>query len=42
MIQTIPDGRLALVENAGHSVPLDAPDAFLAATRGFLKGSADA
>ena len=24
--------------NSGHSVPLDAPDAFLAAARGFLKG----
>jgi pimeloyl-ACP methyl ester carboxylesterase len=38
MIQTIPDARLATVANSGHSVPLDAPDGFLAAARTFLKG----
>ena len=38
MIETIPDARLAIVRNAGHSVPLDAPDPFLAAAREFLKG----
>lgn len=38
MIETIPDARLALVKGSGHSVPLDAPDGFLAAARGFLKG----
>jgi pimeloyl-ACP methyl ester carboxylesterase len=38
MVETIPDVRLVLVENSGHSVPLDAPDGFLAAARTFLKG----
>ena len=38
MVQTIPDARIAVVANAGHGVPLDAPDEFLAATREFLKG----
>jgi pimeloyl-ACP methyl ester carboxylesterase len=38
MIGTIPDARLALVADSGHSVPLDAPDGFLAAAREFLKG----
>jgi len=38
MIETIPDARLVTVENSGHSVPLDAPDGFLEAARGFLKG----
>ena len=38
MIETIPDARLALVKDSGHSVPLDAPDGFLAAAREFLKG----
>jgi pimeloyl-ACP methyl ester carboxylesterase len=38
MLATIPDVRFALVEDSGHSVPLDAPDGFLAAARGFLKG----
>jgi pimeloyl-ACP methyl ester carboxylesterase len=38
MIQTIPDARFALVENSGHAIPLDAPDGFLAAARGFLAG----
>jgi len=37
-VQTIPDARIAVVANAGHGVPLDAPDEFLAATREFLKG----
>ncbi len=38
MLQTIPDARLATVANAGHGVPYDAPDGFLAAAREFLKG----
>jgi esterase len=38
MIETIPGSVFAEVENSGHSVPLDAPDGFLAAARGFLKG----
>jgi pimeloyl-ACP methyl ester carboxylesterase len=38
MIETIPDARLARVENSGHAIPLDAPDGFLAAAREFLKG----
>jgi len=38
MIETIPGARLALVENSGHAIPLDAPDGFLAAAREFLKG----
>jgi len=38
MLATIPDVRFALVKDSGHSVPLDAPDGFLAASRGFLKG----
>ncbi len=38
MIETIPNAQFALVEESGHAVPLDAPDAFLAATREFLRG----
>jgi pimeloyl-ACP methyl ester carboxylesterase len=38
MIDTIPDARLVTVERSGHSVPLDSPDGFLAAARGFLRG----
>ena len=38
MIETIPGAKFAEVEGAGHSVPLDAPDAFLAAAREFLRG----
>jgi pimeloyl-ACP methyl ester carboxylesterase len=38
MIETIPDARLVLVRNSGHSVPLDAPDGFLNAARTFLTG----
>ena len=38
MVRTIPDARVAVVANAGHGVPLDAPEEFLAATREFLKG----
>jgi pimeloyl-ACP methyl ester carboxylesterase len=36
MIETIPGARLATVEGAGHSIPLDKPDGFLAAARDFL------
>jgi len=38
MLQTIPDARLVTVAAAGHGVPYDAPEGFLAAVRGFLKG----
>jgi esterase len=38
MLEVIPDARLTLVENSGHSVPLDAPEGFEAAARAFLKG----
>jgi len=39
MIETIPNLRFDVVKNSGHSVPLDAPDGFLAAAREFLTGS---
>jgi esterase len=38
MLEVIPDARLTLVENSGHSVPLDAPEGFQAAARAFLDG----
>jgi pimeloyl-ACP methyl ester carboxylesterase len=38
MVRTIPDCRFAEVAGSGHSVPLDAPDGFLAAARDFLTG----
>jgi pimeloyl-ACP methyl ester carboxylesterase len=38
MVRTIPDALLATVANAGHGVPYDAPEGFLAAVREFLKG----
>jgi pimeloyl-ACP methyl ester carboxylesterase len=38
MLEVMPDARLTQVDNSGHSVPLDAPEAFLAAARAFLKG----
>ncbi len=38
LVQTIPGARYAEVGNSGHSVPLDAPDGFLAAARDFLMG----
>jgi pimeloyl-ACP methyl ester carboxylesterase len=38
MLETIPDARLDVVAGAGHSVPLDAPDGFLATAREFLQG----
>jgi len=38
MLEVIPDARLTLVENSGHSVPLDAPEGFQAAARAFLNG----
>lgn len=38
MVATIPGAQFALVENSGHSVPLDAPDGFLKAARQFLRG----
>ena len=36
MVRDIPDCRFVEVEGSGHSVPLDAPDGFLRAARGFL------
>jgi len=38
MARTIPNACLATVANAGHGVPYDAPEEFLAVARGFLKG----
>jgi pimeloyl-ACP methyl ester carboxylesterase len=38
MTRTIPGSRLATVEGAGHSIPLDKPDGFLGTARGFLMG----
>jgi pimeloyl-ACP methyl ester carboxylesterase len=38
MVRTIPDVRFDLVAESGHSIPLDAPEGFLAAARQFLKG----
>ena len=38
MLEVIPGAEFALVEDSGHSVPLDAPDGFLTAARSFLKG----
>ena len=38
MVRTIPDAHLVTVADAGHGVPLDAPEGFLAAAREFLKG----
>jgi pimeloyl-ACP methyl ester carboxylesterase len=36
MLETLPDGRLAEVASAGHTVPGDQPDAFARAVRSFL------
>jgi len=36
MLDTLPDGRLAEVASAGHTVPGDQPDAFARAVRSFL------
>lgn len=38
MVEVIPAASFALVADSGHSVPLDAPDGFLAACRAWLKG----
>jgi pimeloyl-ACP methyl ester carboxylesterase len=38
MERTISDSRLATIDGAGHSVPLDKPDGFLSAARAFLMG----
>jgi non-heme chloroperoxidase len=38
MVRTIPDAHLVTVADAGHGVPLDAPEGFVAAVREFLKG----
>lgn len=39
MVRAIPNCRLVEVAGAGHSVPLDNPDGFLAAVRPFLTGT---
>jgi pimeloyl-ACP methyl ester carboxylesterase len=36
MLQALPDGRLAEVAGAGHSVPGDQPAGFARAVRSFL------
>jgi pimeloyl-ACP methyl ester carboxylesterase len=38
MLETIKNSQLDTVKGSGHSVPLDAPDGFLAAARKFLTG----
>ena len=38
MVKTLPGTRFDEVKNSGHSIPLDAPDGFLAAARMFLTG----
>jgi pimeloyl-ACP methyl ester carboxylesterase len=38
MIETIPGAKFVEVPAAGHAIPLDNPDGFLAAAREFLKG----
>jgi len=38
MMEVIPVAKFAEVAGSGHSVPLDKPDGFLVAARGFLKG----
>ncbi len=38
MVRDLPDGHFAEVAGSGHSVPLDAPEAFMAAARRFLQG----
>lgn len=37
MLETLPDGRLVEIPDAGHTVPGDQPEAFLAAVRAFLE-----
>ena len=36
VVQEMPDCRLVEIPASGHAVPLDNPDAFLAAVRDFL------
>jgi pimeloyl-ACP methyl ester carboxylesterase len=38
MIEIIPDARFVEIAGSGHPIPLDQPEAFLAAARGFLQG----
>ena len=38
MLKANPNIRLTTVKAAGHSVPLDQPDAFASACREFLQG----
>lgn len=37
MLDTLPDGRLVEVAEAGHTVPGDQPEVFLDAIRSFLE-----
>jgi len=37
MLETLPDGRLVEIPDAGHTVPGDQPEAFLKAVRSFLE-----
>ena len=37
MLETLPDGRLVEIPDAGHTVPGDQPEAFLKAVRPFLE-----
>lgn len=39
MLERLPDGRLAEVEGAGHTVPGDRPEEFARVVRSFLAGS---
>jgi esterase len=38
MVEVIPGARFVEVVGSGHAIPLDTPDAFLAAARNFLTG----
>jgi pimeloyl-ACP methyl ester carboxylesterase len=42
VVATIPDARLAVVDDAGHSIAVDQPAGFLAAITPFLLGGTDA
>lgn len=37
MLETLPDGRLVEIADAGHTVPGDQPEAFLKAVQPFLE-----
>jgi pimeloyl-ACP methyl ester carboxylesterase len=42
MVGAIPGARLAVVDDAGHSIAVDQPAGFLAAVAPFLLGDGDA